>query len=69
MNKITRLNKAIHYRNFFEENKKNMFKTWDDIKQVINTDKKPTQKINCIRDEKLHIHDAKQMAGMFNNPF
>ena len=69
MNKITRLNKAIHYRNFFEENKKNMFKTSDDIKQVINTDKKSTQKINCIRDEKLRIHDAKQMAGMFNNPF
>ena len=39
------------------------------IKQVINTDKKSTQKINCIRDEKLHIHDAKQMAEMFNNPF
>ena len=48
MNKITRLNKAIHYRNFFEENNKNMLKTWNGINQVINIDKKSTQKIKLI---------------------
>ena len=47
LDKITRLSKANNYRNFFEENKKNMLKTWNGIKQVINIDKKSTQKINC----------------------
>ena len=32
LNKISRLSKANHYRNFFEENKKNMLKTWNGIK-------------------------------------
>ena len=45
MNKITRPSKANHYRNFSEENKKIMLKTWNGIKQVINIDKKSTQKI------------------------
>ena len=48
MNKITRLNKAIHYRNFFEKNNKNMLKTWNGINQIINIDKKSTQKIKLI---------------------
>ena len=62
LKKITRLSKTNHYRNFFEENKKNILKTWNGIKQLINIDKKSTQKINCIRNENLYIHDAKQMA-------
>ena len=69
MNKITRLSKANHYRHFFEENKKNMLKIRNGIKQLTNIDKKSTQKVNCIRDENLYIHDAKQMVEMFNNHF
>ena len=40
LNKITRLSKLNYYKNFFEENKKNMLKTRNDITQVINIDKK-----------------------------
>ena len=69
LNKITKLTKANDYRNFFEENKKNMLKTWNGIKQVINIDKKPTQKINCIIGGNLYIHDPKKMTEMFNNHF
>ena len=46
-----------------------MLKTWNGIKQVINIDKKSTQKINFIRDGNLYIHDAKQMTEIFNNHF
>ena len=69
LNKITRLCQANHYKNFFEGNKKNMLKTWNSMKQVINIDKKSTLKINCIRDGNFYIHDAKQIAKMFNNHF
>ena len=31
--------------------------------------KNQRKKINCIRDENLYIHDATQMAEMFNNNF
>ena len=40
LNKITRLSKLNYYKNFFEENKKNMLKTRNDTTQVINIDKK-----------------------------
>ena len=46
-----------------------MLKTWNGIKQVINIDKKSTQKINCVRDGNFYIHDAKQMTEVFNNHF
>ena len=46
-----------------------MLKTWTGIKQLINIDKKSTQKINCIRDKNLYIHHASQMVEMFNNHF
>ena len=39
------------------------------IKQLINIDKKSTQKQNCIKDKNRYIHDAKKMAEMFNNHF
>ena len=40
LNKITRLRKLNYYKNLFEENKKNVLKTWNGITQVINIDKK-----------------------------
>ena len=40
LNKITRLSKLNYYKNLFEENKKNVLKTWNGITQVINIDKK-----------------------------
>ena len=30
-----------------------MLKTWNNIKELLNIDKKATQKINCIRDGSL----------------
>ena len=69
LSKITRLCKSCNCRNFFEENKKNMLKTWNGIKQVINIDKKSTQNIKCIRDGNLYSYDFKQMAKSFNNHF
>ena len=42
LNEITRLSKANHYRKSFEENNKNMLKTWVGIKLVIKIDKKST---------------------------
>ena len=38
--KLTRNSKANHFNNFFCENKLNLFKTWEVIREIINTSKK-----------------------------
>ena len=38
--KLTRNSKANHFNNFFCENKLNLFKTWEGIREIINTSKK-----------------------------
>ena len=40
LNKIARLSKANHYKNFFEDNKNKLNKVWVGIKEIINTNKK-----------------------------
>ena len=46
LNKITKLSKGNHYKNFLEEIKKNMFRTWNGIKKVININTKINRKNN-----------------------
>ena len=37
--KLTRQSKANHFNNFFQENKLNLFKTWEGIREIINITK------------------------------
>ena len=39
LNKITRLSKASHYKNFFEDSKNKVNKVWIGIKEIININK------------------------------
>ena len=45
---VTRKRKANHINNFFQENKLNLFKTWEDIRKVINITSKVSKENNCI---------------------
>ena len=47
--KLTRQSKANHFNNFFQENKLNLFKTWEGIREIINITKKVTKYTNCIQ--------------------
>ena len=38
--KITRTSKFKHYNNYFQENRLNLFKTWEGIRDIINITKK-----------------------------
>ena len=40
LNKIARLSKVNHYKNFFEDNKSMLNKVWVGIKEIININKK-----------------------------
>ena len=39
LNNITRLRKANHYKNFFEDSKNKLNKVWIGIKEIININK------------------------------
>ena len=34
--KLTRVSKFNHYNNYFQENRLNLFKTWEGIRDIIN---------------------------------
>ena len=41
--------KANHFNNFFQENKPDLFKTWEGIRKIINLAIKGSKEINCIQ--------------------
>ena len=45
---LTRAREANHLNKFFIENKSNLFKTWEGIREIINISKKGNKVINCI---------------------
>ena len=47
--KLTQNSKANHFKNFFCKNKLNLFKTWEGIREIINTFKKQTKGIRSIQ--------------------
>ena len=48
-NILTRKSKANHYHRIFQEHGKNMCKTWDGIKSIININKTSNKSINCLK--------------------
>ena len=48
LNKIARLSKANHYKNFFEDNKNMLNKVWVGIKEIININKKTPNKLGTL---------------------
>ena len=69
LNKIARLSKANHYKAFFEDNKNKLNKVWKGIKEIININKKDTQQIRNINNNRKLITEKKQIANIFNHFF
>ena len=67
--KITKASKALHYKKFFEDNKGNLRKTWEGIKEIINISKKKKQIINNISSKNLVLNDLNHISEHFNNHF
>ena len=43
--KLSRISKAKHYHHYFTDHKKNMLKTWEGIKLLVNTNKRNNKTI------------------------
>ena len=64
---LTRKIKAIHFNNFFQENKLNLFKIWEGIRKIINIVTKGSKEINCIQVGNKTINNPIKINN-FNNP-
>ena len=65
--RITRTSKFKHYNNYFQENRLNLFKTWEGIRDTINITKKSKNNINFIQVNGRDITDPAIIE--FNNYF
>ena len=67
--KLTKTSKFNHYNNYFHENRLNLFKTWEGIRDIINITKKSKNNINSIQVNGRGITDPPIIANEFNNHF
>ena len=65
--KLAGLSKANYHCKYFEDNKKKLTKVWQRIKEIININKKTSQKIQNINSDGKLITDHKNIANTFNN--
>ena len=56
--KLSRISKAKHYHHYFTDHKKNMLKTWEGIKLLVNINKRNNKTGNCLNEMglKSRIH-------------
>ena len=60
--KLTRAGKTNHFNKFFIENKLNLFKTWEGIREIINISKKG---INCIQNgNNMTVNGPKEKSSI-----
>ena len=69
INKLTKISKGNHYQKYFHEHKKNMLKTWDGIKCIININKKEKKDINCLKVDDQQATDPFVISNYFNKFF
>ena len=48
INKLIKIIKASYYQKYFHEHKRNILKTWNRIKYIINVNQKEQENINCL---------------------
>ena len=65
--RLTRTSKKDFYEKYFTKHKENLSKTWQGIKQIINTKSKNSDYPTCIIDKSDTITDPTEIANRFNN--
>ena len=66
---LTRQSKKTYYEKYFNDNKQNVEKIWDGIKQIINIKPAILNSPTCIIDKDQTITDNKNIAESFNDYF
>ena len=66
---LSRRSKESYFKNLFEENKKNMYKIWQEIKVLININTLTKYAPVCLQIKDSIVTDNKVIANEFNNFF
>ena len=64
-----RESKENYYRKYFEDNKLNLRKIWNGIKEIINLKKSNKSQPRCIKINEIYITDQNKIAKNFNKHF
>ena len=67
--KLSRISKAKHYHHYFTDHKKNMLKTWEGIKLLVNINKRNNKTFNCLNVDGVEDTDPFVISNHFNNLF
>ena len=67
---MTRASKVNHFNKCFIEDKLNLFKTWEQIREIINISTKGNKVINCFQNgNNMTVNSPKEIAEELNNYF
>ena len=66
---LLRRSKKDYYRNYFNKNKKNIHKTWEGIKEIINLKSSKIKSPSFIKDNNLIHSDNMSISNCFNDYF
>ena len=64
-----RKSKASHFNKYFQDNKLNLFKILEGIREIKNISKMGLNNINCIQIGKTTISNSFDIANEFNRHF
>ena len=66
---LTKISKEKHYKNYFQENKNNLCKKWQSIKQIILIKKTNNKQLNGLKVNNMIVNDSKSIASKFSEFF
>ena len=67
--KLNRISKAKHYHHFFTDHKKNVPKTWEGIKLLVNINKRNDETVTCLNVDGIEETDPFLISNHFNKFF
>ena len=67
--KLSRISKAKHYHHYFTDHKKNMLKTWEGIKLLVNINKRNNKTVTCLNVDEIEETDPFLISNHFNTFF
>ena len=66
---LTRINKEMHYKKYFDKHSKDSKKIWNGIKEIISLKQKSSSCPTSLIDKKTILTDEKEIADHFNSYF
>ena len=64
-----RESKENYYGKYFEDNKLNLRKIWNGIKEIINLKKSNKSQPRCIKINEIYMTNQNEIAKIFNEHF